>query len=233
MLSLVAVLSISALSAATASAAINFEWRVNGTKLAAGSSKTFTVTSDEKNTVLKGTLAGAASELLSKEVTVVSGANIKGGIPGTNLEQVLFSNVTVDKPAKCEVSGKNVQTVPLTSEIVEGSVGGVGNGEVDILFRPETTANEIFAPITFVNKGAEECTLKGQTFNVTGLILALPLPQGAETLNGDLDYEANTKQYINSKGEVKTTGLLLGGNTATLTGLTLVILTSDEKYGAF
>jgi hypothetical protein len=231
--SLIAVLSVVGLLTSSASAAISFEWRVNGTKLAVGSSKAFTMNTDGKATVLKMTLAGAAAELLTHEISVLSGANIKGGIPGTSLEQVLFSNVTVDKPAKCEVSGKSIQTVLLTGEIVEGAAGGVGNGEVDILFHPDSSNNEIWFSTTFVNKGTEECTLKGQAFNFTGLLLGLVLPQKAETLNGDLDVEANTKEYKNSKGEVKTAGLGFGGNVATLTGLTLAILTSDENYGSF
>jgi hypothetical protein len=165
---------------------------------------------------------------------VLSGANIKGGIPGTGLGQVVFSGVTVDKSPKCEVSGKTVTTVPLTGEIVEGASKGVGNGEVDILFRPEGTANETFTSITFVNKGAEACGINGLTANVVGLVLALALPQGAEAINGDLDYEANTKEYKNSKGEFKTAGLEFGGKPATLTGLALVTLEGGkEKYGAF
>jgi hypothetical protein len=206
---------------------------VEGKKLEAGSSKTFTVTTDGKTTMMSGSIAGASTELLSHEISVLSGANIKGGIPGTDLEQILYSNVSVDKPAKCEVSGKSIQTVPLTSEIVEGAVEKVGNGEVDILFRSESKENEILTSLTFVNKGLEECVIKGQTFNVTGLWLALGLPQKIETLNRDLSREAITKEYKNSKGEFKTAGLEFGGKAATVTGLVLVILTSDEKYGAF
>jgi hypothetical protein len=233
LLSLVAVLSVGALTASAASA-INFEWRVEGKKLEAGSSKTITSSTDGKLSVLKGSVGGATVELLSTEISVLSGANIKGGIPGTSLEQVVFSGITVDKSPKCEVSGKTVQTVPITDEIVEGASAGKGNGQVDILFRPESTTNkETFAPVTFVNKGTEECAVKNQTFNVTGLILALSLPEGAEAVNGDLDYEANTKEYRNSKNEFKTAGLQLNSLAATLTGLTLVTLEKGEKYGAF
>jgi hypothetical protein len=232
LLSLVAVLSVGALTASAASA-INFEWRVEGKKLEAGSTKAITSSSDGKVSVLKGTAGGAAIELLSTEISVKSGANIKGGIPGTSLEQVVFSGITVDKSPKCEVSGKTVTTVPLTDEIVEGASKGTGNGEVDILFKPEGTANEIFAQVTFVSKAGETCTINGQTFNATGLVLALALPQGTEAVNGDLDYEANTKEYKNSKGQVNTAGLVFANNPATLTGLTLVTLEKGEKYGAF
>jgi hypothetical protein len=221
------------LSTSSALAAINFEWRVDGKKLEAGSSKTFTANADGKTGIIKGTIAGAATELLSDEGNVLSGANIKGGIPGTSLEQIVFENVTVDKPAKCEVSGKRVQTVPLTGEIVEGAAGGIGDGEIDVLVRPESTTNETYASVTFINKGTEECTIKGQTFNVIGLILGLALPQKAEAANGAGDAEANTKEYKNSKGEFKTAGLTFGGNPVTLTGLSLVSLTSGEKAGAF
>jgi hypothetical protein len=231
LLSLVAVLSVGALTAASASA-INFEWRVEGKKLEAGSTKAITSNADGKRSVFKAA-AGTGIEFLSTEISVLSGANIKGGIPGTSLEQLVFSGVTVDKPARCEASGKTVQTVPLTDEIVEGASKGVGNGEVDILFRPESTTNEIFVSITYVNKGSEECSVKNQSFPVSGLILALALPKGAEAVNGDLDYEANTKEYRNSKGEFKTAGLVFGGMPVTLTGLALVTPEKGERYGAF
>jgi hypothetical protein len=223
---------VAATALASTASAINFEYRIEGKKLEAGSSKTITG-SRVGTAVMKGTVAGAAIELLSNKGFVQSGANIKGGIPGTALEILELENVIVDKSPKCEISGKKITTVPLTSEIVEGASKGVGNGEVDVLSKPQSTNNEILTSFTFVNKGAEACSINGQTFNVTGLLLGLPLPQGTEVVKGAGDEEAVTKEYKNSKGEFKTAGLEFAGKPATLTGLVLVLLTTGEKGGVF
>lgn len=233
LLSLVAVMSVGAMAASAASAAINFEWRVAGAKLEPGHSVEFTVNNDSKKFDLHGTVAGAASLLLSTAVAVLPGANIKGGIPGTNEEIAVFSGVTVDNPANCGVlqaggSAGVVQTVPLKTEIVEGAVAGVGNNEVDILFIPKTGTT--FA--TFELTGAS-CLLKTQIAPVSGSVLALALPQKSEVLKQNLVFEANTKEYHNSAGEFKKAGLLFAGNTATLEGLVLVILNSDQVFGPF
>jgi hypothetical protein len=231
LLSLVAVLGVVAVSASSASAAITFQWKVGGKILKAGESRTFNVNNDGKTFDLSGTVAGAAALLLSTEVSVEPGARIIGGQPGTNLEVVLFRGVTVHKPAKCVVAnGGVVKTEPLTTEIVESAAGGVGTGEPLILFRPET--GNTFAIFELTNKGAEVCKFGNIPLEVGGLILGLPLPIG-EVLRQNLVFEAKGKEYRTSGGTFKTAGLLFGGNAATLTGLTLVLLTSDEAFEAF
>jgi hypothetical protein len=233
LLSLVAVLSLGAMLASSASAAIKFEYRVNGAKLEAGSTKEFT-TSAHSVIDLNGTAGGAGALLLSSKIKTLAGSKIIGGIPGTNEEQVVFESVKVDKPANCEViqlpngAAGVVQTVPLKSEIVEGASAGLGNGEVDILFTP--AAGTTFATFEFI--GAS-CTLKGSVPAVTGSVLALSLPQGTEALTGILDYPAVTSEYKNQAGAFKKVFLTFAGNAATLTGAALVALVSDEKFGAF
>jgi hypothetical protein len=64
LLSLMAVLSVGALLASSASAAINFEWNVGGKALAAGEHRTFEVNNDGKVFALKGTAGGAPALLL-------------------------------------------------------------------------------------------------------------------------------------------------------------------------
>jgi hypothetical protein len=232
LLSLVAVLSTFAVLASSASAAIKFEWKVNEKTLAAGETRGFTTTSDGHVFDLKGTAGGAGILLTSSEVSVESGAEIIGGKPGTNKETVLFKGVTVGNPAKCAVESEGsptgtVQTSKLKTEIVESE----GTHEPVILFSPESGSD--FVNLLLLNKGTEECVLKNVLASVTGNLLATPLPALTETLNGDLDFESPNSNFVLSNGTLQKAGLLFAGNAATLTGLTLVILTTDEPYGAF
>jgi hypothetical protein len=236
LLSLVAVLSASAMLASSASAAIEFKWKVAGAELKAGESEGFTVNNDEKRFALRGELAGAPAVLLSTLVDVLPGAVIKGGVPGTNEETALFLGVTVDNPAHCLVlqSGANdqVQTTPLETEIVEGAKGEVGNNEVDILFRPKVGTTFATFKLDSI-PGGTGCLVNGQVAAVTGTVLALALPQKTEVLRQNLVSEANTKEYRNHAGEFKTAGLVFAEKKATLEGLVLVILNSDKVFGPF
>jgi hypothetical protein len=232
LLSLVAVLSTFAVLASSASAAIKFEWKVKEKLLAAGETRGFTTTSDGHVFDFHSSVAGAGILLLSSEVSVESGAEIIGGKPGTNKETVLFKGVTVANPLKCAVESEGlppgtVQTFALKTEIVESE----GTHEPVILFSPESGSN--FVNLLLLNKGTEECVLKNVLASVTGNLLATPLPALTETLNGDLDFESPNSNFVLSNGTLEKAGLSFEGNTAFLTGLTLVILTTDEKYGAF
>jgi hypothetical protein len=234
LLGLAVALTAIAVSASSASAAtISFVWQVNGHQLRSGSeTEEFDISTDGKTFDLAGTVGGNAALLLSTEVSVEKGAHIIGGVPGTNEETVVFSGVTVDRPAGCAVKGGKVKTVALKTEIVEGAKTKEGNGEVDILFVPK--AGETFAEFLLENKGTEKCApAELGELSVTGSVLALPLPQKTEVLAQNFDFEAITKEYRNFKNEFKTAGLKFGGNAATLTGLALVLLTSDEKWGPF
>lgn len=233
LLSLVAMLSVGAMLASSASAAISFEWKVGGIPLGAGASKEFTTTTDGKEFILNGKLAGVASELLSTEVSVEPGAKIIGGKPGTNEEIVVFKGVKVNNPAHCTVESEGsplgtVKTNALHTEIVESEA----THEPVILFAPKTGTT--FVQLLFLNVGTEKCGGIGVILaNVNGSLLAQPLPALTETLNGDLDFELPNSNFILSNGTLEKAGLVFAGNAATLTGLTLVILKTDEKFGAF
>ena len=217
----------------SAGAAIKFEWKVGKAILGAGQSREFTTTSDGHNFDLSGSAFGVAVLLLSKEVEVAAGARILGGKPGKNEETVIFKNVTADKPEGCVVESEGqptgtVRTNALLTEIVESDE----THQPLILFRPET--GTVFAALLLLNKGTEKCLTGTPTLgNVTGTLLAQPLPSLTETLNGDLDFEAPTKNYTLSNGTLDKAGLVFAGNASTLTGLALVILKTDEVYGAF
>jgi hypothetical protein len=236
LLSFAAVISAAAMLASSASAAISFQWNVSGKKLEAGQSREFTSSADGKFQ-LEGKVVGNSSLLLSSELSVLKGAKIIGGVPGTNEETVVFKGVTVDKPTVCGVLQRGgapgvVETTPLKTEIVEGTNGeGKGNGSVDILFTPKGTGTEVFA--TFELTGAS-CLFKETIPAVTGLVLALSLPERAEGVTGALDFEASTsKQYLTSAGVLGKALLAFAGEDASLLGLALVSLTTGEKFGAF
>lgn len=226
----VAVIAAMTTFVSAASAVISFQYNVNGSKLAAGSSKEF-ISRRDGTAVLTGTIAGTKAELLSTKGKVASGAKIFGGVPGTSEEVLELESVVVDKPAKCAVAGERITTSPVKGEIVEGASSGKGDGEVDVLITPRTGTT--FTTVEFVNKGTEECILKGQKPAVTGSKLGLALPQRAETVRGAGDEEASTKEYKNSAGAFRTVGLTFAGEPATVTGLVLVELVSGEKAGLF
>jgi hypothetical protein len=234
LLSLIAALLVVGVSASVASAAISFEWKVAGAGLKAGESKELTVNNDSKRVILSGKLLGAVSLELATGISADPGATIKGGVPGLAEETIVLSGFTVDTPANCTV-GQNggtgtVTSTPMVTEIVESRSGATGTGEVLILFRPKSTTNELFA--TFLLSGAS-CGVSGAIAEVTGLILGLPLPQKTEVLRQNLVFEAATKEYKNHAGENLTAGLVFAGNAATLSGLILVILNTDQAWGPF
>jgi len=229
------MVSLGAIGASSASAAVEYKWKVAGTELKTGETKGFTVNNDSKQFTLTGTVAGAKGELLSSNVSVAAGAKLIGGVPGKNEETVVFKEVKGDgllagcSTSQNGVASNSVQTVPLATEIVEGANGTVGTGEVYILFTPKTGTT--FATFTFNGT----CTVTGAASFVSGSILGLPLPQKTEVVKQNLVFEAVTKEYKVSPGTgaTKTAGLTFAGNPATLTGLVLVLLESGQAYGAF
>jgi hypothetical protein len=238
LLSMLAVVSAFGVMASSASAKISFEWFVSGKLLAAGQSRTFTSTADGRTFDLAGEIPGVSAVLLQSNKLKVAKARIFGGKPGTNEEIIEFENVTVASPAGCVVETDTtkptvglVVTNELKSEIVEGQ-----NGETLILYTPKT--GKVFTGLVLLNKsGTETCLgglLNGALGNVEGSILSLPLPQRTEALSNHLDFEAATKEFLlSSGGAIEKSGLTFAGATSTLTGLALVLLTTDEKFGAF
>jgi hypothetical protein len=232
LLGVVGALSVVAMSVSSASAAIKFEWKVGGATLDAGETRGFTTTSDGHVFDLHASVAGANILFLASEFSVEPGAEIIGGKPGTEKETVLFKGVTVDNPAKCAIESEGspagtIQTQPLLTTIVESDE----THEPVILFSPQSGSN--FVNLLLLNRGTEECVLKNVLASLSGNFLATPLPALTETLNGDLDFESPNSNFVLSNGTLEKAGLLFAGNVCNLTGLTLVVLKTDEKYGAF
>ena len=233
LLSLVMLAMFAAL-ASSASAAIKFQWKVGGNILQAGETRSFQISSDGKTFDLHGSVAGAAVLFLSKEIEATVGSLISGGTPGTNEETVILKGVTVDNPARCVVESEGsptgtIRTNLLHTEIVESEE----THEPLILFVPK--AGTVFVSLLLLNKSTTEpCAVTAPLLaNITGTLLAQPLPQLTEVLNQDLDFEAPTKDFFLSNGTLDTAGLVFAGNAATLTGLALVTLNTTEKFGAF
>lgn len=228
LLSLVVASSVGAVAASPASAAINFEWRVNGSKLEPGHTAPFSFNTDGKTLALRGSVDGVAVLLLSNKISVESGAKIIGGIPGTDEETIVFENVKVDNPANCDVADESITTNALRSEIVEAAPGAAGDNEPVLLFEPAEGGT--FAEFEFL--GAT-CPVNDVTAAITGDVLGLPSPPKTEVVRGDLIFEAITKEYkVSAGGAAKKAGLVFAGNPMTLTGLTLMVLNSSQAFKA-
>jgi hypothetical protein len=221
-LTIAVALSAAAMFASSASAAISFEWKVNGKSLAEGESRAFDANSGSQSSVLSGSAAGLHILILF-HVILYDGTHIYPPF----LIDLWLLELPLVHVSNCSI-GSSTKTAALKGEIVEGAVGGVGNGEVDVLFAP--TSGTTFATFEF---GGSSCVLKGATAGLTGSVLSLVKPQRTEVEKNDLVLEANTKEYHNRAGEFKKAGLLFAGEAATFNGLSLILLTSGEKFGAF
>jgi hypothetical protein len=210
-------------------------WKVGGTKLEGFQTRGVTAATDGKNVDFHSTIAGVGVLLLSKEVEFEKGATLDGGKPGSGEAKIVLLGVTVDSPAGCLVETDTakpeagvIRTNLLESEIVESQE----TGEPLIRINPET--GDAFAGLLLLDKGAEKCVTGTPILaTLTGSVLARPLPLLAEALRQALDFEAPTKNFLLNNGTLDKAGLSLAGNPATLTGSLLLVLTTDEIFGAF
>jgi hypothetical protein len=217
---------------ASAASAVQFEWKVNGSPLASGSSRE--VLAKDKATIhLAVSVGGAKIEFASTKLKFRSGAKILGGKPGRGEDSLELEGVTVTKPANCEVPGQKIITKPLTSEIVEAAPGATGSGQARLLLTP---TNESRVWDEFEMAGSS-CVLKGSIIEPVGNVLAEIGPSNTEAKVDQLKIEptgAGAHEYILSTGGVaKRTALTYAGSAATLTGEAELELVSKEVFGAF
>jgi hypothetical protein len=236
LLSVLTVL-VAGATASAASAAIQYEWKVGGSPLASGATKEFTVKDKGSGLfTLHMELSGFGIIITSSKLKVQSAAEIAGGKPGAGSETLELEGVKVTNFAGCavkEIEGGKAEgkltTRPLRTEIVQGAVGGVGNGKVDLLFTPKTEKNAL---IEFEFTGS--CAIKGLIGKVNGSVLAEVSPQKTEAKIGDLIFEAKTKEYQVSDGVFHKAGLYyVAEEPETLTGEAEMELVSKEAFGAF
>jgi hypothetical protein len=213
-----AVMAVVAMAASSASAAIKYEWSVNGTALAANQTVLVTVLVDPTapTVTFKAKLSGATSELKSSTFKSDNESWIAGGKPGTgagagNVGKTLFEKITVVKPANCTVANVVVES---TAEIVESETGE----KALILFKPNSTTG-VFAEITYAGGS---CTLNGVTVKVAGSVAAEPtavgtgvqllwkfLPNGTKTRNSNSEVKENNLIVFGTEEKVELAGSVL------------------------
>jgi hypothetical protein len=225
-----ALLFVSLYSTPGASA-IKFQWSVQGTGLAAGTVLPTIIKHDPTlgTIVLKTKEFGVATELESSALKS-TGTNIQGGTPGTGEGVITFENIKVLKPSECEV--ENITTNNVTSTIVEGT--GEAKGKPLILLRP--AKGTVFWQFAYkLAKGGKECSLAGDTANMTGSILLEPLSTASEE-QPLWTFEKSEGKSLSSTGTESTNNLELagGGKTAiaNISGNIWVLLESNKPFSA-
>jgi hypothetical protein len=232
LLSVLAMLVVG-VSASSASAAMQFEWKVSGASLASGASKEFTAKDKGAGLFhLKFSLGGGATyEATSSRLKFAAGSKLLGGKAGTTQGALELEGVKMVRPANCQIREEKIKTVPLEGEIVEGAAGKEGTGKTELLLTPEVST--YWGEFEMENAPGVECADRHTRVPVYGSLLAEISPQKAEAKVGQLTLEAKGKEYRNAKGTYKTTQLEVFGNPANLTGEAELELVSKEAFGAF
>jgi hypothetical protein len=228
LLSLLALLVVG-VTASAASAAIQYEWKVNGTALASGNTKEFTGKDKSSGLFhLRFTAAGAAWEFTSSAIKFKTG-KISGGKPGAGEGTLVLEGIKT-VAGNCTIKGGTITTRPLNWEIVEGSVGKTGNGVPKLLFTPQVgtvVANEI---------RFESGTCLFNSATLEGSLLAEVGPKKEEAKVDTLNFVSTAKsvEYKNAKNEFKNSFLTFNSvNAASITGEAETELVSKEVFGAF
>ena len=227
---LVAALTLSVVAAAipSAASALKYEWSVNKTPLASGSSEEFTTKLPSGGKITFVTkFGGEKLELSAAQVKVKSGAIIKGGLPGTGEESLTFEKVSVVKPKECVVVGQRIATEPLKATIVQAASGGVGSGQTAILLKNKS--GEVPFVLSFENEVGGTCALGGVRGSVSGDFLA-KLTQSE--VNPQTLTFGGGQEYIPSGGSATTAGLKFGGIAFTIEGATEMELLTKSPFAA-
>jgi hypothetical protein len=162
--------------------------------------KTANTTVDHTTAILKGTLAGAASELSCTKVDgkgTLTNEEVGGKMQVSGTATVSYRECTVTKPTKGCVVAEPV--------VAEANVLSVEAGATMGLEFKGKKAGGVFAEIKYENKGAEKCALLngGKPFPVTGSTVA-------------------TDKGATSEFTAAHSKLVLGGNAASYTGMETV-----------
>jgi len=207
-LALAAVFASSAFATATTTKSF---WREAGTKLSSGTTKAVKCSAGA-SFILKGTVAGAETEIKAAKLECPSGDVIKQeGEQAIATGTLKFSELTVLKPAGCKTNA-SITTKALTAKT----------------FMEGTTTYERFAPTegeVFANVPLTECAAEG-TYPAKGNVFGQASnPTGTEAANQPLTFS----------GAINTTAggsLTLGTNAATISGVANNELVSGAKYSA-
>jgi hypothetical protein len=212
-------LAVSAINATGASAAIKYEWSINGTPLAAGATEKVSLFSDAQNPTLVFTTTVLTSNVELRGTGARSvNAIIEGGKPGKGHGKLILTGLIVEKPGggtKCQVkstgaSAGEVETGETESVIVEGS-----GGTRLVLFQGKGTT--VLTTLHFENKSPETCAINGAEANITGSVVVVQ--NTSDTEKSQLfEFKPPGTQSTSSTGTVSTNTLKLGTTTITLTG---------------
>ncbi|HSZ14186.1 MAG TPA: hypothetical protein VK790_09140 [Solirubrobacteraceae bacterium] len=241
MLSAIVVLAVGA-SATAASAAIQFEWKVNGSALKSGASKEFVAKEKSGATyTFNSTVFGAKIELKSSVLTVTKGTAILGGKPGGIEGSLFLERFTIFRPANCQLNPiinplGSILLGPLKGEAVESAEAGKGTGKTETLLTAKT--GEVMGELQLEESGGGGCLLNGVNGKIEGALLMEVAPQKTEAKSGLLTFTAKSNEYENAKGEVKKAELELGVEghphaTSLTGGEAETELISKEAFGAF
>jgi hypothetical protein len=234
-------------SASAASAAIKYEWKVNGSALATGASKEYTLKKKAGNPVYMTLyIPGGklALEVGAFRVKTASPHKIVGGKPGTleatlELENIQFSTKYPLYHESCHVTPKTVVTESLTAELVEAveHIETEGKSEYRGTNIPELLMHPVHGEHWFSLEFKGECpTLTGAPYEVNGLKYVLGVtPSLAEAKIGDLSLEANHRYYQTSGKIVGESSDLAMGREDHIgfNGEAELELVSKEVFGAF
>ncbi len=229
-LSLLGVFAASAIAAASAAAVgceeaggEKCEWRVEKVVLAAKATKAYTAKAG--NTfVMTGEVAGIKFELTSKELEAKNGS-IEGGAPGKGKVSLDWKNVTVVKPAGCQIEKGELISKELQPDLAEDEAT-----KKDLLEFTPTNGEEVFFETRFENKGAETCVLNKQVPKVKGRLLATPNPRNAEVkvMKWEFGNGAKIKKWRSAVGEKPK--LVIGAAEVTFKGTAEVSLNPVEEF---
>jgi len=208
-LALAAVFASSAFATATTTKSF---WTTGGASLASGSTAAVKCSAAE-NFILKGTVAGAETEIKATTLECPSGDVIKQeGEQAIATGTLKFSGLTVLKPSGCKTNA-SITTKPLTAKT----------------FMEGTTTYERFAPTegeVFANVPLTECAAEG-TYPAKGNVFG----QASNATGVDA-----TNQQLTFSGAINSTAggaLTLGTNAATISGKANNELASGATFSAY
>jgi hypothetical protein len=222
-LALVAVLAMSTVAAASASAAGPI-WKVEGKSLSGSKAIKSKSTG---NFVMKVTVSGFIDITLTCTKEQDTGT-IDGGEPGTDTAIIEYTGCseggycTPAEPIKTEVNTELVYLLSGGKKYI-ADLFTPKSGTVFVAFKcggiTQEVAGEVVGELLNSSKSKIE---KGNATEET------------EAAKGFVKFTgASSEEYENSKGEVKKAELDWEGNPSTLQGEDEVVLTSGEWYGAF
>ncbi|MGA2163966.1 MAG: hypothetical protein ABSH36_05805 [Solirubrobacteraceae bacterium] len=230
-LALVALFAMSAIAAATATAAPKHIYMVEGKELKAGETKEITAKDSEEFTLKgKGALEiEAVTKCKKLKLKASEHPEIIGGTPGTSAKEVIEFEECSGTVGGSKCSSVEIENAATNNELVTVVKPESLKGKLATLFTPTK-------PPVFSKEKLNKCGIFGsQSATVEGTSAALVEPEATEALEGMLVWSEKSEitEIEKQNGTKATVGLTSGKKKATLNGIALVALVSGQKWGAF